>query len=108
LLAADVNADGVVSPIDVLIVINRLKRTASNPSASFSLRSEQVIFPDTNNDKDLTPIDVLIVINQLQRQSAAVDGEASSIKINETEIDDAVIDLLAEDQRMLRRRKAKS
>ncbi len=51
----DVNLDGVVSPLDALLVINSLNRGTV----------EQGISPDVNADTNLTPIDALLVINEL-------------------------------------------
>ncbi len=69
----DVNRDGDVSPLDVLIVINYLNAGGSSllPGViglpEFSL--------DTNNDGSVSPLDALIIINQLN--SSQLSGEAS-------------------------------
>ncbi len=57
---ADVSGDGVVSPLDVLLVVNQLNdalrgRNAYHPST------------DVNRDGIVTPIDALLVINHLNK-----------------------------------------
>jgi len=73
LLPMDVNRDGKISPIDALLVINRLNQSTQrslptqNASAAF--------FYDTNRDGSVTPIDALLVINQLNNRSGSGEGE---------------------------------
>ncbi len=63
--ALDVNADGVVSPIDALLILNDINahgaRLLPAPSATFS----PAPFFDVNGDGYVSPIDALIVINSL-------------------------------------------
>ncbi len=65
--AFDVNDDGELGPIDVLVVINALNRMGLArldrlpPPGSTS-------FIDVNGDRQLTPLDALILINALNRQ----------------------------------------
>ena len=70
----DVNNDGSVVPLDVLLIINQLSRlgTVLLPVVSQTVTS----FVDTNNDYYLSPIDVLQVINFLNRRSPSGEGEA--------------------------------
>lgn len=71
-LAPDVNGDGWVTPIDALLIINRL-----NSMGTGSLRASVSDFVDVNRDDYLSPIDALIVINYLNRLSMTQgDGEA--------------------------------
>ncbi len=75
----DVNADGSVSPIDVLQIINFLSRSGSS--------SVQLVFPanrpvppfvDVNGDGFASPIDILQVINAINRATrGAAEGEAA-------------------------------
>ncbi len=51
----DVNGDGVTSPLDVLLVVNRLNGLSSAGSQ----------YHDVNNDGVTSPLDALLVINQL-------------------------------------------
>jgi hypothetical protein len=63
--ALDVNADGVVSPIDALLVLNEINargaRLLPAPSAAFS----PAPFFDVNGDGYVSPVDALLVINAL-------------------------------------------
>nr|MCS5629380.1 dockerin type I domain-containing protein [Pirellulaceae bacterium] len=81
----DVNADGNVSPIDALTVINSLNSEGtrsvlvlgdSSGDMGDYLNSHQYLY-DTNGDFAITPIDVLSVINHLNG-SAGGEGEAVS------------------------------
>lgn len=66
----DTNGDGIVSPIDALIIINRLN--AAGPG----IITDTTHNLDTNGDRNISPIDVLRVINYLNnRAAAAPEGE---------------------------------
>ncbi len=67
--ATDVNSDGVTSPLDALLIINRLN--ALQRDSSFD--SDAWIYDDVSNDRKLSPLDALLVINQLNsdRQSTS-------------------------------------
>ena len=67
-LPQDVNADFLVSPIDVLLVINHL-----NSRSSGVLGPDDNPRLDVNRDNVVSPIDALIVINYLNQQGS---GEA--------------------------------
>ncbi|MEK6871609.1 MAG: dockerin type I domain-containing protein [Nanoarchaeota archaeon] len=72
--ARDVNADGVVSPIDALVIINYLnEEKTSQPSSP--------PFLDVNGDDVVSPIDPLIVINYLNEQSSS-EAELVSLSKN--------------------------
>jgi hypothetical protein len=75
----DVNDDGFVSPIDVLVVINSLNDTGSRSLVSSGGEGESSRFYiDTNADGHLSPIDVLLVINYLNDNTrGAGEGEGS-------------------------------
>ena len=64
---ADVSGDGVVAPIDALMVINSM-RSAAAEGESLSASAGMV---DVNGDGELTPIDALLVINHIRSQAAA-------------------------------------
>ena len=76
----DIDNDGVVVPLDVLAVINRINEGGSRllgkiPSDGDSLP----IFMDPSGGNSLEPIDALIVINFLnQRALQSGEGEASA------------------------------
>jgi subtilisin-like proprotein convertase family protein len=104
----DVNNDTFVTPLDALLVINAL-------NAGFVLTPElptpftPVRYVDVSRDGVLSPIDALLVINELNRSRAAAEGELpeveqSSPRSPQSNHFEAVIDLLAEDQRRRARR----
>jgi len=68
----DVNYDGLVTPIDALIVINELN---GNGSRELPIPPEPPLlpppYPDVNGDLYISPLDALFVINRLN----APDGE---------------------------------
>jgi hypothetical protein len=75
LLAQDVNADGVVAPLDALVIINDLNSTGSRSLNSGS----GAPFLDVSQDGAVTPLDVLLVINFLNDRSATGEGEAGGM-----------------------------
>jgi hypothetical protein len=72
----DVNGDGVVSPVDVLLVINALNRGGSGPVSAID-ETDFTGYLDVNNDGHLTAMDALLVINYLNGHSPAAEGEAA-------------------------------
>ncbi|MDZ4848108.1 MAG: dockerin type I domain-containing protein [Pirellulaceae bacterium] len=117
----DVNRDGFLSPIDVLLVINHLNRRAAQAPTLDLLSTNHC---DVNNDGVVSPIDVLLVINSLNRQHAALgaEGESSIPHANQvlddglassstadTQLDEDLISILASDAiRKLREGRANS
>ncbi len=65
--ATDVNGDGATSPLDALIVINRLNASRKGQALS----SDAWMFDDVSNDGAISPLDALLVINQLNKRSPA-------------------------------------
>jgi hypothetical protein len=80
-LAADVDGDGRISPIDALRVIDALNRVGtSRPVSGGEGEQEPIGSLDTNSDGSLNPIDVLVVIDALN----AYEGfEASAFELFE-------------------------
>ena len=73
----DVNNDGVVSPLDALIIINILNTDGPGPIAD---RPELVVtFPqiDTSRDGNLSAIDILYILNFLNGSENSQDQFAS-------------------------------
>jgi|GEM_PF-1219467 len=71
----DVNADGFISPIDVLILVNLLNsRGPSVPVAGLPGPPDYV---DVNGDNVVTPLDVLAVIDKINAASGSGEGEGS-------------------------------
>lgn len=92
----DINGDGIVSPLDVLFLINEINRghggqlpprNGDSPYAD----GESPIFPDVNGDDILSPIDVLELINELNRQDpgdlGGGEGEYAGAIPNAAQID---------------------
>ncbi|MCY2974594.1 MAG: tandem-95 repeat protein [Planctomycetota bacterium] len=76
----DVNADGYVSPLDVLVVINALNRQVGN----FGLTIGPMVYLDVNDDENVSPIDVLLVINHLNsRARTGVKGNAEGEAVDQ-------------------------
>ena len=78
--AFDVNNDGYVSPIDVLILVNSMNTggsgllTSGNSSGSGEGGSGRY-FVDVNGDNYLSPLDALMVINELNTRQSGGNGE---------------------------------
>jgi cyclophilin family peptidyl-prolyl cis-trans isomerase len=85
----DTDNNGVVAPLDVLLVINRLARIGTGvlpiPGGSVSG------FFDVSNDFILAPLDILQVINILRRQTDGGEGEAASTLNSASIIKDATL-----------------
>jgi hypothetical protein len=78
----DVNGDGFLMPVDVLLLVNYLN---NNPDG-YALPPAPATPPpfyDVNGDNYVTPTDILLVINELNHASAALaegsdDGDSSA------------------------------
>ena len=89
----DVNADGIVSPIDVLIVINSLNAGGPRTLGSLTAPSGPEFYLDSSGDDVLSPLDALIILNYLNRSSVAATTSpipnaafATNSKINELDL----------------------
>ena len=67
-LAYDVNNDGVVSPLDALLIINFLESVGPTTTIDDEARALD-LFLDVGGDGNIAPIDVLLVVNRLERQN---------------------------------------
>ena len=83
--AFDVNNDGFVSPIDVLILVNSLNTggsglLTSGSGAGSGEGGSGRYFLDVNQDDYLSPLDALMVINELnaRQNGGSGEGEAAS------------------------------
>lgn len=75
LYGMDVDDDGIVSPLDVLNIINALNQIApSIPISDLPFPPEPYL--DVDGDRMVTPLDVLIVINYINSQ---LSGEGESM-----------------------------
>lgn len=66
LIAADVNHDFVVSPLDALLVIRDLHRLRSAAVNAEGETTPRQLYTDVSNDGRVSPLDVLLVIDTLQ------------------------------------------
>ncbi len=72
----DVNLDGMVSPIDALMIIDDLSRRGSRELTSSTVPPP---FVDVSGDKAVSPVDVLLVIDFLVRRSnGGGEGETAA------------------------------
>lgn len=69
----DVDDDGSVTPLDALVVINRLNRGDDDSS------SVERQFQDVDDDSQVTPLDALILINEINSKSAGPSGNGPSV-----------------------------
>jgi uncharacterized repeat protein (TIGR01451 family) len=70
----DASDDGVVSPLDALLVINALNRRGAGEST----RKSREYYLDTNGDGSLSPLDALLIINRLNSPGGQAEGESAS------------------------------
>lgn len=76
----DVNASGETSPLDALLILNRLSR-AAREGVMGGIPVESLInelprlFYDVDGSRVVEPIDALLVINEIARQNRAALGE---------------------------------
>jgi uncharacterized protein GlcG (DUF336 family) len=75
LLAADVNGDATVTPLDALLVINRLGRAQTNSIPVPAQSGEGDWFFDVNDDGVVTPSDALSVLNHLRNHGPSGSAE---------------------------------
>ena len=75
---SDVNNDGMVTPIDALIIVNELNSGGGGPLPSDGDGEISGHLMDVNGDGVLSPMDVLIIINELNNgglSGSAGEGE---------------------------------
>ncbi len=77
LVAADVNGDFSISPLDALVVINRLNTQGSGTLAG-QAPTDANSFVDSDNDNSLSPLDALVVINAINNGEGV--GELAQIR----------------------------
>ena len=77
----DVNGDGQVVPLDVLIIINAMNEVGGGKLPEKVLSNPRFAAPkaylDANRDGSLSPSDALVIINYLNRSVAEAEGEAT-------------------------------
>ncbi len=72
----DVNGDGVVTALDILLLINDLNANAFRRLPTSGSVQGYMGFLDTNGDGRATPADILVVINLLNSRIAGGEGES--------------------------------
>ncbi|MBC8355894.1 MAG: hypothetical protein H8E66_28285 [Planctomycetes bacterium] len=79
LRALDTNRDGSVSPLDALIIVNRLNSSGPGPlSTPLTVDGlTQFFYVDTNADLSVAPIDVIRVVNFLNGSTGGTEGEGT-------------------------------
>jgi hypothetical protein len=79
--ALDVSGDGRITPLDALMVINRLNDGSSREVPEMMVEYDAPApYWDVNGDRYITPLDALAVINSLnQRPSGAGEGESTGL-----------------------------
>ena len=82
----DVNADGFVSPIDALQVINYLNNPAKPRQLTLPVNQLLPPYVDVNGDGVVSPLDALLVINFLNATRAGAgegetDGNAAALEL---------------------------
>ncbi|MCA9160247.1 MAG: hypothetical protein KDA72_18070, partial [Planctomycetales bacterium] len=85
-IAEDVNMDFVVSPMDVLLVINALNQGGARSFGEGESGDRLTALLDVNGDKMLTPMDALTIINRLngEGEDPAVPYVAFSYNVTDT------------------------
>ena len=78
--ALDIDGNGVVTPLDALLIINALNQHSDLPSDDPALVFEMIGMPvDSSGDGAVSALDALLVINALNQRVGAAEGEFSSI-----------------------------
>ena len=84
--ALDINVDGAVSPLDALILINRLNESSSAVElpAEVDPRGPSFYY-DATNDGFLTPLDVLRIVNLFNNNTTVEAESAATVTSNQIE-----------------------
>ncbi|MEQ1829730.1 MAG: dockerin type I domain-containing protein, partial [Pirellula sp.] len=72
-LRHDVNNDGLISPIDVLVIINEINRNGARPLTGTTLVAPP--YYDVNGNREIEALDVLVVINFINANPGNGEGE---------------------------------
>jgi hypothetical protein len=76
----DVNADGKLSPVDALLVINSLNILGARSVVDAPVpNASNLAFMDVNGDNVVNSLDALLVIARMNSSSAGVQGEGEPI-----------------------------
>ncbi len=92
----DVDGDGVLTPLDPLIIINHINDNGIGPIEEPGEGESPLPDMDVDGDGEVTPIDILILINKLNEETedeplyAFGKGEGEGMALAETELVPAV------------------
>ena len=86
----DVNADGLTTPVDVLLILNELNHGGARSLVSGEDPGNTALFYDVSGDAFLSPMDALMVLNQLNAEGE--DELLVQIRLEVTDVDGAVIE----------------
>jgi len=105
----DVNGDGLVTPIDALLIINILNSRVELPTydmiRAYATTGYNAV--DPNGDRLVTPIDALLVINELNRNRHSGEGEQAEVQPLESAVSaDAFFAQLGTDAEDLKKKRA--
>ncbi|MEO8497492.1 MAG: cadherin domain-containing protein, partial [Planctomycetota bacterium] len=78
--ATDANADGSVSPLDALVIINYINEFGPG-GLPVPPPTTIVFYYDTNGDGSVSPVDVLMIINLLNSNLLGAEGENSVLPL---------------------------
>lgn len=84
---SDVNNDGMVTPVDALILVNELNSGGGGPLPTEDDGEGPGHLMDVNGDGVLSPMDVLIIINELNNAGMSGEGEEQFV---DTEPEDVI------------------
>ncbi len=70
----DVNGNGVVEPLDVLLIVNEINRNGSRALPPRTADFLHVPYYDVNGDGYVTPLDALLVIHDIGLRSSQADA----------------------------------
>ena len=74
----DIDGNGIVIPLDVLIIVDRLNSIGIEKLPPPGVQQSPRLFYDTNGDGDSTPLDALLVVDFLNAESTSTAGEGES------------------------------
>lgn len=74
----DVNADGWITPLDALVVINHMNAEGMTPVSKLGPAPPYL---DVNGDGHITPVDVLLVINRLNEREHHPAGDFQRLEV---------------------------
>lgn len=86
----DVDGDGVLTPLDPLILINYINNNSTGPIEQPGEGEGRLPDLDVDGDGKVTPLDILILINKLNEQNES-EGEDEGDFAEESDLLDAVV-----------------